>query len=92
MTPKNDPKRENIARADTDAAQSTTERLARALEPFAKIGGYMSYTPPDRSVSVVYMAVEADGINSHGSAKETVAAFREARAALAAYRAQETRT
>ncbi|MQX90272.1 hypothetical protein [Sinorhizobium meliloti] len=87
----NPPPQTRDAPADTDAAQSAIERLVRALEPFAKIGDYMRYTPPARSVSIVYMAVEADGINSHGSAKETVAAFREARAALTAYRAEEPR-
>lgn len=66
------------AAAEIDRLRRELEEARKALEPFAKIGGYMRYTPPARSVSVVYMAVEADGINSHGSAKATVADFRSA--------------
>ncbi|RVP13106.1 hypothetical protein CN085_19535 [Sinorhizobium meliloti] len=72
------------AAAEIDRLRRELEEARKALEPFAKIGGYMRYTPQARSVSVVYMAIEADGINSHGSAKATVADFRNARAALRA--------
>ncbi|WP_457663655.1 hypothetical protein [Sinorhizobium medicae] len=68
----------NALQIEVDRLLRELEEARKALEPFAKIGGYMRYTPPARSVSVVYMAVEADGISSHGSAKATVADFRSA--------------
>ncbi|MDW9400932.1 hypothetical protein GOB45_29515 [Sinorhizobium meliloti] len=69
--------------ADTDAAQATIERLARALEPFAKIAELHNDTaPPNGDTLYVWEKVT-------GTAELSMTDCVEARAALAAYRAEE---
>lgn len=58
------------------AQPGARDDLLKALEPFARVGRYMCQTPHERTAYVSYTAVEADGINSRGSASLTVADFR----------------
>lgn len=64
--------------------RARVEKLEKALSLFAKIGGFMTRIPATRDVRLGFLAVEGDGINSHGSATMLVADFLSARAALAA--------
>lgn len=77
-------KKYRTAEAALAAAQEENARLREALEPFAKIGGYMRHTPGTRSVGVHYSAMEVDGINSRGTASLKVEDFHRAHAALSA--------
>lgn len=63
-------------------AEQERDALKEALKPFAKIGEYMRHTPEPRTVSIIYNAVEFDGLNSRGSATCKVSVFSTARRAL----------
>ncbi|KAF0137362.1 MAG: hypothetical protein FD152_537 [Xanthobacteraceae bacterium] len=69
--------------AEITRLRALVEEMGKALEPFAKIGDHMRYTPATRPADVVYNAVEADGINSGGRSTSMVGHFHRARTTLA---------
>ncbi len=68
----------------TPALPDNEGALREALKPFAKVGGYMERSPGTRRVDLIYNAVEADGLNSHGKAALVIEDFLRARLALEA--------